>query len=691
MAGAAERARKLGGEAARLRDRAALARARGDEGLANSLLDVAKRQSRQAHRLRKEAKASGEIKTSVGGEGFDKRRKTAMRRANEARKAGNTRAAKAHEADAEMYSKLAVQAYREDGVRNRRVRKDEGNFAQEVADREAKKLAAARKREAKTAAKAAERMSPEARAARLERDAKRELWAKKRALWAARRAEQARRLRVQRSTQNNVFDQFVLSQQELARDRARLTREFRKQDEELDKRYGELYETPEDYEKKLDKLSKFGAARGIISILRQRAKDKKEKHEREMTFDPAYRAKEEAKQAKRDKTLIGRAKIALRGSAGRIADRVSASRVKIRQENADEEKAKKDLTDAKKAAKTLRANLASERKKLKVIRAAYSYQPTAAGHVASPAQARAAAAIKAQESKVQDVRTAAHLSAASDERRHAELTRVLQAKQAKYDAVKAAGPAASKIRRAELKEARNALRAHEEWSRTRAKSYREALNAEKEGLQQMRVAHAQEPSISGRAAGRAAIAEQASRVKSAREAVKENAAKGKAAKAKIAEVEAAREARHKGSLGYKLGAPKRAVQGLVSKANQRFQVALLTFKTKHGIDKPLLPWQRRTVMQKLFGSDKDYKGVTYHAKGLLGLGDAAVLGRRGQQGVHPEDHDVASKTPYSLHKGKKGGVFYIGPKGKKVYISHGGVFGFIKAFKSGLGGHRLLR
>lgn len=574
MAGAAERARKLGGEAARLRDRAALARARGDEGLANSLLDVAKRQSRQAHRLRKEAKASGEIKTSVGGEGFDKRRKTAMRRANEARKAGNTRAAKAHEADAEMYSKLAVQAYREDGVRNRRVRKDEGNFAQEVADREAKKLAAARKREAKTAAKAAERMSPEARAARLERDAKRELWAKKRALWAARRAEQARRLRVQRSTQNNVFDQFVLSQQELARDRARLTREFTKERKALDERYGKLYETPEEKETFASKhFTKLHAAAGIVSILRQRAKDKAAQHERNMRFDPAYRAKEEAEQAKRDKTLIGRTKLKVRAGLGRALDRVSPSRVAIRQENADEKKAKTDLSEAKKAAKKLRLTLKHERMKLKIIRAAYADAPT-------PAQ---------------------------------------------------------------------------------------------------------------RAEGRAALAIQADKVKSARNAVNENATKGKEAKATLLRVAEARETRRTGSLGYKLGAPVRAVKNLTSKANQRFQVALLSFKANHGIDKPLLPWQRHTIMQKLFGSDKGYKGVTYHAKGALGIGDAAILGRRGQQGVHPEDHDVASKTPYSLHKGKKGGVFYIGPKGKKVYISHGGVFGFIKAFKSGLGGHRLLR
>lgn len=577
MAGAAERARRLGGEAARLRDRAALARARGDEGLANSLLDVAKRQSRQAHRLRKEAKASGETKTSFAGEGWDRRRKAAMRERAAAIKAGTwgPEREKAHKGDVEMYSKLAVQAYREDGVRNRRVRKDEGTFAQEVADREAKKLEARRKRDAKERAKAAANASPEARAKRLEEDAHAELWKKKRAFWDARRKERVRRLQVMRRSQRNVADQFVLAQQELAQDRARMTREFKKRGEELDARYGELYETPEEKETFASKhFTKLHAAAGIVSILRQRAKDRRAQHERNMRFDPAYRAKEEAKQAEYDKTRIGRAKLKVRAGLSRALDRVSPSRVTIRQENADEAKAKTELAEAKKASKALRAQLATERKKLKVIRAAYSY----------------------------DIGTAASRSIA-----------------------------------------------------------------------------------------RAQIAEQAGKVKSARNAVQENAAKGKAAKAAIKGVADAREARRVGSLGYKLGAPKRAVLKLKESANKRFQVALLSFKAKHGIEKPLLPWQRRTVMQKLFGSDKGYKGVTFHAKGALGMGDAALLGRRGQQGVHPEDHDVASKTPYSLHKGKKGGVYYIGPKGKKVYISHGGVFGFIKAFKSGLGGHRLLR
>lgn len=637
MAGAADRARRLGGEAARLRDRAALARARGDKNLADSLLDVARRQARQANKLRKQAKASGEIKTSAGGEAFDKRRRAAMRRMAEARRAGDTRAEAAHKADVEMYSKLAVQAYRDDGVRNRRVVKDEGNFAAEVAAAQAKKAEAKRKREAREAAKEAARNSPEARAKQLERDARRELWAKKREFWKKRRDEQARRLAVMRRSQRNPADQFVLAQQMVARERARVTRYFKKLDKELD----------EEFEKRAE--------------------------------------------AKKAASLRGRAKAAIKGAAGRIADRVSATRRKIKQENADEAKAQTELSEAKKAAKKLRATLASERKKLKVIRAAYSYQPEGGGHVATAAQARAAAAIQAQEAKVRGARTAAHLGTADDERRTAELTRALQTEQAKYDAVKSAGPAATKIRRAKLREAREALRAHTEAARLRAQSYREALHAEQEELKKVRAANVADPTPSGRAVARAAIADQVARVKAAREAVKENAHKGTSAKAKLAEIEATREARHKGSLAYKLGAPVRAVKGAAAKVGQRFSVALMSFKVKHGIDKPLLPWQRRTVMQKIFGSDKDYKGVTYHAKGLLGMGDAAVLGRRGQQGVHPEDVDVASKTPYVLHKGKKGGVYYIGPKGKKVYISHGGVFGFIKAFKSGLGGHRLLR
>ncbi len=582
MAGAAARSFRLSNEAARLRDRAALARARGDTALADSLLDVSRRNARQARRLRKEAKASGEIKTSAGGEAFDKLARAAKRRAFAAVKSGDLRAEKAARLDADMYSRMAVQSYQADGIRSRRVVRAEGSLAAEYAAAEAKKLEARRKRDARVDAAAAKHDSPEERAKRLERAAHKELWAKKRGFWAQRRAEKARRLRVMRGTQQNMTEQFNLAQQDVARGRAQATREATKREKALDERYGELHETPEESESRISKLfPKLHAAAGIVSILQQRSKDKAAQHERKMRFDPVYRAKVEKAaaeaQAKYDKTRRGRAKIAVRAALGRGLDRLSKSRVAIRQENADEAKAKTELAEAKKAAKGLRATLKHERMKLKIIREAYATAPT-------PAQ---------------------------------------------------------------------------------------------------------------RAEGRAALAIQRDQVKAARDAVNGNVAKGKNAKATLERVTEARETRRTGTIGYKLGAPTRKVRAMASAANQKFQVALLSFKVKYGIDKPILPWQRdslfsrKGLMQRAFGSDKGYKGKTYHAKGALGMGDAAILAGRGQQGVHPEDAKDASRTP-GLHKGKKGGVYYIGPKGKKVYISHGGVMGFIGAFRSGLRGHRLL-
>lgn len=510
-----------------MRDRAALARARGDETLAKSLEDVARRNSRQAYRLRKEAKASGETKSSARGEAFSKLAAKARRNAAKAAKAGNYALAKQYRADAEMHAKLAVQNFQADGVRNRRVKEAEGKLSAESVAADARKLAAEARRKARSA---------ESRGRRMEEAAARDLRARKRAIGAARRAAKER-YDARRKIHVTTGHSLVRGQQMVTRVQARITREMRARDKKIE----------EDIRKKAaDKAAVASAKSAAAKKVR----------------DEAYA-----------KTKIGQIHNRVRGAAGRVLDKITPHRKAKRQENEDEAKAKLDSVEARKSAGKLRKDLKTKR--------------------AALAEARAV-----------------------------------------YDTAK---------------------------------------------------------TPSERALARAAMVEKATAVKNAREAVSANAAKGKAAKETLARVAASRQARVMGSLSYKLGAPARAVKRMGASASKKFQTALSAFKEKHGIDKPLLPWQRRSLMQKLFANDKGYKGKTYIAGGAGGIGGAAILGRRGQQITHPDDVGSTEKMPYALHKGKKGGVFYYGPNGHKHYISHGGVFGFIKSFKAGSGGHQLLR
>jgi len=108
-------------------------------------------------------------------------------------------------------------------------------------------------------------------------------------------------------------------------------------------------------------------------------------------------------------------------------------------------------------------------------------------------------------------------------------------------------------------------------------------------------------------------------------------------------------------------------------------------------------------MQKLFGSDKGYRGEAYVAGGMGGVGMMFLTGRAGFQ--HP-DHRTKMRelseelkhaheeVPHVLHKGSKGGVFYYSPEGKKVYIVRGGLRGMIGAIRmagAGFRGARLYR
>lgn len=105
-------------------------------------------------------------------------------------------------------------------------------------------------------------------------------------------------------------------------------------------------------------------------------------------------------------------------------------------------------------------------------------------------------------------------------------------------------------------------------------------------------------------------------------------------------------------------------------------------------------------MQKLFGSDKGYRGEAYVAGGMGGIGMMLLTGRAGFQ--HPdhrakmrelaeEMRHAHDEVPHVLHKGAKGGVFYYSPEGKKVYVARGGIGGVLSMFKAGLSGARLYR
>jgi len=154
-----------------------------------------------------------------------------------------------------------------------------------------------------------------------------------------------------------------------------------------------------------------------------------------------------------------------------------------------------------------------------------------------------------------------------------------------------------------------------------------------------------------------------------------------------------------GKVVHALKAPSRRVKAIRSAIATKF----LEFKKKHGIDKPLKPDQRKTIMQKLFGSDKGYRGEAYVAGGMGGVGMMFLTGRSGFQ--HP-DHRAKMRelaeelkhahdeVPHVLHKGSKGGVFYYSPEGKKVYVTRGGIGGLLsihKMFKAGRSGARLYR
>lgn len=226
-------------------------------------------------------------------------------------------------------------------------------------------------------------------------------------------------------------------------------------------------------------------------------------------------------------------------------------------------------------------------------------------------------------------------------------------------------------------------------ARKHAGALRRDLKQKREELKAARQAYKNAKTPAERVLAKAELEKKAAAVKDAREKVNANVQKGKDAKAKIEEVADARDKRLKSSLAYKLGAPMRAIRAAKVRAVSAFSNALQNFKEKHGIDKPLLPWQRRTLVQKLLGSDKGYKGKTYQARGSIG--GSAVLGVRGQQPTHPDDVKDTEKMPYALHKGKKGGVFYYGPNGQKHYIAHGGVFGVFKSLRAGARGAQLLK
>lgn len=154
-----------------------------------------------------------------------------------------------------------------------------------------------------------------------------------------------------------------------------------------------------------------------------------------------------------------------------------------------------------------------------------------------------------------------------------------------------------------------------------------------------------------------------------------------------------------GKVKHVLGVPGRKVKAIRSAIATKF----LEFKKKHGIDKPLKPDQRKTIMQKLFGSDKGYRGEAYVAGGMGGVGMMFLTGRSGFQ--HPDhrakmrelDEEMRhahEEVPHVLHKGAKGGIFYYSPEGKKVYITRGGIGGLLsihKMFKAGRSGARLYR
>lgn len=226
-------------------------------------------------------------------------------------------------------------------------------------------------------------------------------------------------------------------------------------------------------------------------------------------------------------------------------------------------------------------------------------------------------------------------------------------------------------------------------ARKHAGALRKDLKQKRATLAAARLVYKNAETPAEKALARAEMVKAAAAVKVSREKVNANVQKGKAARQTIKDVAEARDKRLKSSIGYKLGAPARAVRAAKDRAVKAFTNALAGFKEKHGIDKPLLPWQRRSLMQKLFGSDKGYKGKTYQARG--GIGGSAILGIRGQQPTHPDDVKDAEKMPYVLHKGKKGGVFYYGTNGHKHYIAHGGVLGVFKSLRAGARGAQLLR